>query len=66
MPGMSGKEVSDWFRAARPSVKVLFVSGYTDAAIVQHGVLDPDIAFLNKPFTPEGLIRKVQEVLEEA
>ncbi len=46
-----------------PSLKVLFMSGYTDDAIVHHGVLEPGTHFLQKPFTPDGLSRKVREVL---
>ena len=63
MPQMNGRQVADHLLAARPGLKVLFMSGYTDAAIVEHGVLEPGTHFLQKPFTPDGLSRKVREVL---
>jgi signal transduction histidine kinase len=63
MPQMNGRQVADHLLAARPDLKVLFMSGYTDAAIVQHGVLEPGTHFLQKPFTPDGLSRKVRETL---
>jgi len=47
----------------RPALKVIYMSGYTDDAIVHHGVLDPGIAFLHKPFTSESLGQKIREVL---
>jgi nitrogen-specific signal transduction histidine kinase len=64
MPQMGGKELAERLRVIRPSIKVLFTSGYTDNTIVQHGLLDPDIAFLEKPFSPAALVRKVREVLD--
>jgi two-component system cell cycle sensor histidine kinase/response regulator CckA len=65
MPEMSGPQLADRLRERRPELKVLFVSGYTDDAIVRHGILEPGIAFLQKPFTPEALARKVREVLDK-
>ena len=63
MPEMGGRALADRLRAARPGLKVLFMSGYTADAIAHHGVLDPGTILLLKPFTPEGLARKVREVL---
>jgi PAS domain S-box-containing protein len=64
MPQMGGKELADRLKALRPGIKVLFTSGYTDNAVVQHGLLDPDIAFLEKPLSPSALARKVRELLD--
>jgi PAS domain S-box-containing protein len=64
MPNMSGRQMADALRAARPRIRVLFMSGYTDDAISHHGILDPGTHFLEKPFTAAGLLRKVREVLE--
>jgi PAS domain S-box-containing protein len=64
MPGMSGREVALLLGPAHPHMRVLFVSGYTDESIVHEGILEPGIAFLQKPFTAEALARKVREVLD--
>ena len=64
MPGMSGNEMSKRLLERRPELPVLFMSGYTDEAIVQHGVLEAGINFIQKPFTPDALALKVREVLD--
>jgi two-component system cell cycle sensor histidine kinase/response regulator CckA len=63
MPGMSGRELSARLCASHPHTKVLYLSGYTEDAIVHEGVLQPGTAFLQKPFTLQALARKVREVL---
>jgi two-component system cell cycle sensor histidine kinase/response regulator CckA len=64
MPEMSGKELADRLKSQYPELKMVFMSGYTDEAIVHHGVLDSSVEFIQKPFTPSALIRKVREVLD--
>jgi CheY-like chemotaxis protein len=63
MPGMGGRELAEQLILQRPQTRVIYMSGYTDDAIVQHGVLDPGMIFLAKPFTLETLARKLREVL---
>jgi len=63
MPGMSGDKLASYLSALRPEMKVLYVSGYTDDTIVHLGVLEPGLAFLQKPFSPRTLARKVSDVL---
>ncbi|HUV50559.1 MAG TPA: PAS domain S-box protein [Anaerolineae bacterium] len=64
MPKMGGKELSEKLQLFYPRMKVVYMSGYTDNAIVEHGVLAPGLNFLQKPFTPESLARKVRQVLD--
>ncbi len=64
MPGMGGKALVSQLKTIRPETKVLYVSGYTDNAIVHHGILDSGVAFLQKPFTVDGLVRKARAVMD--
>src|SRR5207237_3483258 len=64
MPGASGPELSRRLLERRPDVRVLYVSGYTDSAMASEGILDSGVSFLQKPFTPEALARKVRDVLD--
>src|SRR6266545_4488129 len=64
MPRLSGPDLANRVRRRHPETRVLYMSGYTDTAIVHHGVLDPGTAFLQKPFTPDSLALKVREVLD--
>ena len=64
MPGMSGRDLAGRLQQIRQETKVVYMSGYTDNTIARHGVLDKNIHFIEKPFTPEGLARKVREALD--
>lgn len=64
MPGMSGRELAEKLAAERPSMKVLYMSGYTDNVIAHQGVLEPGIFFINKPVIPSLLTKKIREVLD--
>jgi len=64
MAGMSGKELANQLRARRPALKVLYTSGYTENTIVHHGVVDVGVNFLEKPYVPDELARRVREVLD--
>ncbi len=64
MPQMGGKVMAEWLKATYPDLKVLYTSGYTDDALAEHGVLEPGIAFLPKPYTLAALAGKVREVLD--
>jgi two-component system cell cycle sensor histidine kinase/response regulator CckA len=64
MPGMGGREVASRLETARPGLKVLLMSGYSENVISHHGVLEAGLAFLQKPFTTDALLRKVREVLD--
>jgi PAS domain S-box-containing protein len=64
MPRQSGRALAEQLRPLRPELQVLYMSGYTNEAIVRHGVLEPDILFIQKPFTPAALGAKVRETLD--
>lgn len=65
MPGMSGKTLVERLRKSLPGIKALYMSGYTDNAIVHHGILSPDTPFLQKPFTIKQLAQALQKLLEQ-
>ena len=64
MPGMSGRELASNLVAKHPDMRVLYMSGYTSDSIVHHGVLEPEISFIEKPFSQEALTHKLREVLD--
>jgi PAS domain S-box-containing protein len=64
MPEINGRELSEELAAVRPEMKILYMSGYTDDTVVRHGVLEERMAFLQKPFTADSLLRKVRDVLD--
>jgi CheY-like chemotaxis protein len=64
MPQMSGRELAEHISVLRPEIKVLFMSGYTDDAIVRHGILEENMPFIQKPFLPDALARKARELLD--
>jgi two-component system cell cycle sensor histidine kinase/response regulator CckA len=63
MPGMNGKKLAQELSGKNPEMKILFISGYTDNAIVHHGVLEEGVEFLQKPFSKELLLKKLDEML---
>jgi len=64
MPGTSGRELAVQVQALRPDIAILYMSGYTDDAVIRRGVLEAGMAFIQKPFGAEDLVRRVREVLE--
>ncbi|QJX00098.1 PAS domain S-box protein [Frigoriglobus tundricola] len=64
MPGMNGRQLAEELRRRQPGLRVLFMSGYTDDVVVRHGLVTPVDAFIQKPFSPEAMARKVREMLD--
>ena len=64
MPGMNGRDLAERLTPLRPEMKILYMSGYANDAIMQHGVLDSGSAMLQKPFTSKALANKVRQVIE--
>jgi len=65
MPGMGGSDLAERVKLSRPDIKVIYMSGYTDNTIVHNGVLEKDVFLVEKPFTPETLVKKIREVLDQ-
>jgi CheY-like chemotaxis protein len=65
MPHVSGPELAESLRLRFPHLRILFMSGYTGDAVVRHGLLEADVAFIQKPYTPMDLARKVRQVLDQ-
>jgi PAS domain S-box-containing protein len=66
LPGRSGRELAETLQKKRPQLKVVYVSGHTDDAMLRHGIDDPGVAFLQKPFSRDAFLRKVRATLDEA
>jgi two-component system cell cycle sensor histidine kinase/response regulator CckA len=64
MPLMSGKQLAERMVGMRPETRILYMSGYADNTIIEHGVVEPSAAFLSKPIVPESLLRKLRQVLD--
>jgi YesN/AraC family two-component response regulator len=65
MPGMSGRELANQLKPFHPTMKVHYMSGYTDNTIINYGILDEGINYIQKPFTVDGLTKRVREVLDK-
>lgn len=64
MPHMSGRQLAERLHDVRPDLPVLFMSGYTDDAIVRHGVLESETDFIQKPYSPDALVQRIREIME--
>jgi len=64
MPGLSGRFLADQALSLQPDIEILYMSGYTDNAIVHHGVLDEGTNFIQKPFSPQALLQTIRQVLD--
>jgi CheY-like chemotaxis protein len=64
MPGMDGRELSERVRKVRPEIKVIYTSGYTDDAVMRHGIQASEVTFLQKPYVPRELLRKVRVAVD--
>jgi len=64
MPRMNGRELAEHVATIRPETRILYMSGFTDDAIVRHGVLDDGVFFIQKPFSPDALALKARSVLD--
>ena len=64
MPAMSGADLARELLRIRPDVRVLYASGYGESVIVSHGILEPEVDLIQKPFTPERLLQKIRDVLD--
>jgi two-component system, cell cycle sensor histidine kinase and response regulator CckA len=64
LPGINGRVLAEKIVCSRPRIKVLYVSGYTDDTIVRQGIMNEEVAFLQKPYTREALSTRVREILD--